>query len=434
MELKHGIRNFVTFSVHSGSLAALYGLLIPLVLKETRVSMKLILFIAGLLLCSLQTRGQVPTIQDCLGAIPVCQQIYSEGLSPSGDGNYNAEINTGISCTAGELNSIWYTFTVSSSGDFGFLITPNDLNDDYDWALFNISNATCADIGSDPSIVVSCNAAGGGNCHGPTGATGDSSFDQQGGGCNSPTPSINIGQSPFNDLIPVIAGNTYVLMVSNWSGSPNGYEIDFGLGTGIGIFDEDDPFVDNIEVPEECDDQTITLTFNEFIQCNTIDGDNFVLNGPGGPFDIEVSAGACDAGGEYDKIFTLTMTPPISQLGDYTLQLITDSSTEVLDLCDNAANDAGFDFEITYPLFLDVQLGADTAVFCTGQTVLLAVTNVDATYVWQDGSTNPTFTVTDPGVYSVTVTNPCGTGSDEIEITYLNDLVVSLSIDLAIEV
>jgi len=73
--------------------------------------------------------GQVPTVQDCLGAVSVCQQVYSESLSFSGDGNIHNEINTSISCTAGELNSIWYTFTVDQSGDFGFLITPNDIDD-----------------------------------------------------------------------------------------------------------------------------------------------------------------------------------------------------------------------------------------------------------------------------------------------------------------
>ena len=37
---------------------------------------------------TLSTFAQVPTIQDCLGAIPVCQQTYVETVSPSGTGNY----------------------------------------------------------------------------------------------------------------------------------------------------------------------------------------------------------------------------------------------------------------------------------------------------------------------------------------------------------
>ena len=105
------------------------------------------------------TNAQVPTIQDCLGALPVCQNVYSESRSPSGEGNYTNEIFTGTSClNDGETNSIWYTFKVNKTGNFGFLITPNDLDDDYDWALYNITNASCGDIISDQSMMVSCNA------------------------------------------------------------------------------------------------------------------------------------------------------------------------------------------------------------------------------------------------------------------------------------
>ncbi|MBX2870713.1 MAG: hypothetical protein KTR30_01395, partial [Saprospiraceae bacterium] len=139
--------------------------------RSLLVSLFCVLFYQSYLL------GQTPTVQDCLGAIPVCQEVYSEMNSPSGDGNFNNEINTSISCTAGELNSIWYTFTVNEAGFLGFVITPNDANDDYDWALFNITGRQCSDIKSDPSLQVSCNAAGGPGCNGPTGANGGSSFN-----------------------------------------------------------------------------------------------------------------------------------------------------------------------------------------------------------------------------------------------------------------
>ncbi|MBK7336732.1 MAG: hypothetical protein IPJ00_11390 [Saprospirales bacterium] len=184
--------------------------------------------------------AQNPTIQDCLGAIPICQQIYVENASPTGSGNFPNEINTSINCTAGELNSIWYTFTVNQSGNFGFLLTPMNITDDYDWSLFNITNASCGDIDNNQSLMVSCNAAGGGTCNGLTGATGGTTYNVQGAGCNANPPSQTMGFSAFNSLIPVIVGNTYVLMVSNWTGSPNGYTIDFGL-TSVGVFGANNP-------------------------------------------------------------------------------------------------------------------------------------------------------------------------------------------------
>jgi gliding motility-associated-like protein len=53
-------------------------------------------------------------------------------------------------------------------------------------------------------------------------------------------------------------------------------------------------------------------------------------------------------------------------------------------------------------------LGGD--VICPGQTVILStgLTDPTLTYLWQDGSTNPTFSVSTPGLYSVEVTNNCG--------------------------
>jgi len=170
--------------------------------------------------------AQTPTVQDCLGAIPICAQSYTETTAPSGTGNYPNEINGtsqgGICCMDNEINSIWYTFTVNQSGNFGFTLTPNNLDDDYDWAMFNITNATCADIFNDISLQVSCNAAGGVSCNGATGANGGSIYDNQGAGCNSISPNQFSGNSPDNALVAVTQGNTYVLVISNWSGSTNG--------------------------------------------------------------------------------------------------------------------------------------------------------------------------------------------------------------------
>jgi hypothetical protein len=216
----------------------------------------------------------MPTVQDCLGAISVCQQIYAEVNSPVGNGNYPNEINTSISCTAGEINSVWYTFTVNETGDFGFLINPNNPDDDYDWALFDITDANCADIATTPSLQVSCNAAGGNGCHGATGADGSTTFSVQGGGCGAVTPTQNFGQSPLNALVPVQEGNTYVLMVSNWSGSTFGYTLDFGLST-VSVFDEAPPTMSLISTPQQCGDDQIEVLFSEFIQCSSISGSDF---------------------------------------------------------------------------------------------------------------------------------------------------------------
>src|SRR4029077_10300490 len=80
-----------------------------------------------------------PNNQDCPDAIPICQDVYSTVVSYSGTGNIPNEINPGNSCLAnGERNDVWYTFTVQTSGNLNFLITPVDSVDDYDWAVYNL--------------------------------------------------------------------------------------------------------------------------------------------------------------------------------------------------------------------------------------------------------------------------------------------------------
>lgn len=378
-------------------------------------------FTAAFLLISLNLYGQVPTIQDCLGAIPVCQEIYTESQAPTGDGNYDNEINTAISCTDGEVSSIWYTFTVQEDGFLGFVITPNNPNDDYDWALFDITNATCAQIKTNPNLMVSCNASGGGGCHGPTGATGGTSYDIQGAGCNNFPPNINGGFTPFNDRVPMQAGRTYVLMVSNWTQSQNGYKIDFGPSTGLGIIDESRPMVSEIQPPDQCGEFKIHLEFSENIQCNTIQNSNFRLTGPGGPYTLTVANSVCNSGGEYAREMDLIIDPPPAELGDYLFEIVSNETTQLLDLCGNPSNIFSYTFNVSYPPYINVELGGDTSLLCVGQSVILDATNPLATYTWQDGSTGPTYNVTTPGTYRVTVVNACGTRTDQLQVFYLNE-------------
>ena len=105
--------------------------------------------------------AQVPTVQDCGAAIPICKNIYTTSVSYHGMGNYPNEVNLG-NCLylGGEANSVWYTFTVQTSGKFSFVLTPNTSNDDYDWGVFNMTNANCSDIYSNASLMESCNASG----------------------------------------------------------------------------------------------------------------------------------------------------------------------------------------------------------------------------------------------------------------------------------
>jgi gliding motility-associated-like protein len=64
-----------------------------------------------------------------------------------------------------------------------------------------------------------------------------------------------------------------------------------------------------------------------------------------------------------------------------------------------------------------VRLGNDTAI-CKGVQFLLDATTSNATYLWQDGSGNPTLAVDHPGIYSVRIKVDGCDASDEIAIGY----------------
>ncbi|MDQ3017805.1 MAG: gliding motility-associated C-terminal domain-containing protein, partial [Bacteroidota bacterium] len=58
-------------------------------------------------------------------------------------------------------------------------------------------------------------------------------------------------------------------------------------------------------------------------------------------------------------------------------------------------------------------------MLCEGQTLVLTSNGVAGNYVWQDGSTGTEFLVTGPGTYSLTVTDACGVGIDNVIIGYV---------------
>ena len=83
---------------------------------------------------------------------------------------------------------------------------------------------------------------------------------------------------------------------------------------------------------------------------------------------------------------------------------------------------------VSYKPMPSLNLGNDTTL-CTAQTLLLDATNNNSTYLWQDGSTQPTFTVDTTGVYSVKVDeNGCDT-SGNINVNYITKPVVNLGND-----
>lgn len=75
-----------------------------------------------------------------------------------------------------------------------------------------------------------------------------------------------------------------------------------------------------------------------------------------------------------------------------------------------------------------VDLGDDVEL-CAGDPFTWDVTTPNATYLWQDGSTNPTFTATTPGIYGVTVTIGNCSAFDQVEFIQAAIVPVDLGND-----
>jgi len=71
--------------------------------------------------------------------------------------------------------------------------------------------------------------------------------------------------------------------------------------------------------------------------------------------------------------------------------------------------------ELAFKAQIQVNLGQDTLI-CPDEQILLNATHPGATYLWQDGSTDSIFQVTEPGIYYVVVTYDDCSGSDSLTV------------------
>lgn len=325
-------------------------------------------------------------MQDCQGAIPVCDWKFQQDSPFTGSGNVPHEVNSSISCLGGgEINSVWYTFTTQSGGDVNFTIKPNNPLNDYDWAVFNLTSAACSDIFTDASLLVSCNFAA---YPGPTGA--------------------NNGPLPQNmPVIPVQAQETYVLIITNFS--PNnqaGYQLDFSASTAQ-IFDNIPPSLSGVGTPIRCNTDTLRLKLSENVHCSDIQTGTFTVTGPDGVHTVTgVYSSDCAAGASYSSEFRLTVSPILTVNGNYTITL----NSNISDLCGNAltpANAAPLQFAYA-GLILDSTFSTLADCLQNNGSAGIAITGgvQPLTYAWSPGGqTTPVAHNLYAGTYTVTVTD-----------------------------
>ncbi len=300
-----------------------------------------------------------PTVQDCLGAIPVCQNVYTTTQSYIGHGNVYPEIHNNSVCPLcmdGEINDVFYTFTVQTSGILRFTLTPNNLNNDYDWSLFNMTNATCAQLYPDAvQLQVSCNSYGVLGYNGPTGINSTLSNNRN---CNGPGTTNG---PAFNEDVNVLQGQTYLLNISNWSSTDQqGYTLDFSASTAQ-IFDNIPPYIDSIQQTISCaGSSTLFVRFSENVLCSDIENmpGVFTITSAGGTYTVTgLTSPDCDIGAHQTTYCILQVSPPLFG-GNYNLNIV----GPIGDLCNNLAVYQSYPFHLTEVGAPVVSAGNDTTV------------------------------------------------------------------------
>jgi gliding motility-associated-like protein len=364
--------------------------------------MKKLYLIVSLFLVSLFVQAQ--SVSDCNGAIQICQDVYSETSSTTTSGQLFEP--TG-SCNQGvETSSMWYTFTVTQTGNMGFILSPNNVNDDYDWGMFNITNGGCAGISSGTSPEVSCNSYG---LFFNSGSTGISSSNGGTGNSNGPG---DINGPAFNSDLSVTAGQTYALVVMNWSNSPNGYTIDFS-NSSASLYDNVAPTVTSIAA--SCSTPGIQITFSENLVTTSIQNSDFLITGPNGNITINsVTLGSPNAPGNSN----ITLIPATSPLpaGDYTLSL-TSNAGFVNDPCGNSAV-GDFTFTVA-PNLTTIDLGPDL-IICPDSSANLIASGNFTSVQWTGGPSSSNYTVNTAGNYQATATMNGCSATDVVNVSVLS--------------
>lgn len=317
-------------------------------------------------------------IQDCSGADVICN-AGGVPFTPNGIGMDDFSSPNNMSgCMAGaEHESAWYVFAFSSStppgSTFELAITPwGGAGEDFDFAVFG-PNVDCANLGSP----IRCSYAASSCAFCPSTGLGMGASDLTEGA----------GGDGFVAPLVVNPGDVFILLIDNWLGSTNGFDMTLG-GTA-------EPFIDCSVTP--C---ALTVTAPaDIIACQgTVTGVSLNGSYSNHTGTVTVNWTATNGGAAYlssTTSTTPTLNIPANVFGTFVYSLeVTDadcSRTESVVVTVNA--------NPTPPI------AASDMSLCPGQTATLDAGPVYTSYLWSTTETTQTIDVNTSGTYMVTVTD-----------------------------
>ena len=373
------------------------------------------------------TLGQTPPT-----AFPICAtDTFTQTTVPlCVNSNMQTLCSGGLNASYQDINPYWYKFTCYQSGTLGFLITPLNLNDDYDWMLFDVTGHDPMEVYTNTSLIVTYNWSGNSSLEASRGYTGVTGTSPTGTGVYicATNPQELGGSPPYSDsttlnVMPqIIIGHNYLLMVSHFTQTQSGYKLSFGGGTGV-IRDITAPAIK--EASAFCDGEHLTVIMNKRLFCNSLaaDGSDFALT-PANATVTSAKANACSTGFDMDTILlTLSNTLPV---GGYLLSMQngTDGNT-LLDVCENSVP-VGDNVPITIQSHPYTPMDSITPVTdCLPNKVSLVFKDpMKCNSVAADGSD---FTITGPSAVTITKATALNCVTDTVgnSIGYIIEITLS---------
>ncbi|MBS1510509.1 MAG: PKD domain-containing protein [Bacteroidetes bacterium] len=354
--------------------------------------------------------GTIPSL-----AIPVCgtKVFFQDKVTVCTGPNMTPNLQCPDPFPSG--SSFWYKFKCFQSGTLGFLLKPRSGTDDYDFILFDITGHNPDDVFTDHTLPISVNGSG------TVGNTGCTSAGTSNANCyNSP--------NPINKLADLVDGHNYLLMVTNFTNSTQGYDLSFEGGSAV-ISDGTQPTIDHID--GGC--SSVKVTFTTDIKCSSVSNTGSEFSITPGTNTITGISSNCNTPG-FIAITDLTinlannLTP-----GSYTLTVNKGSDGNTfLNVCDDEMKDnVSFSFIVyqpkasfTYPAEI---CRKSTASFSSTSDPINGNTITEWHWLFGDGGTaataNPTYVYSIPGTYTVKhwIVNSVGCNSDTVS----HDIVVN---------
>lgn len=168
---------------------------------------------------------------DCPQAAVLCDKSPFVVQSVKGAGSDISELDGAQCFSTGanlnyEMNSTWFTWKCQKAGSLTFTLTPNKINDDLDFVVYELPNGIGNCSGKQ---IVRCMASGDNvypsKCMGPTGLReGETDVDEP-AGCGLSS------QNNFLAPLQMEAGKVYALVINNFTSTGTGFSVNWG-GTG----------------------------------------------------------------------------------------------------------------------------------------------------------------------------------------------------------